>query len=411
MLDELRSLSRDFLKIKNATYHRYLIKTTRFSSRLSLLMGPRGVGKTTTLVQKLLDYADGDHLDERILYIQADHFAMGSRSLYETAEQFQLEKGELLAIDEIHKYPNWSMELKSIFDTFPNLQVLGSGSSALAIQRGSHDLSRRAIVYTMQGLSFREFLELNLDIELPSYSLESIVSEHVRLSAEVVDCLTSCGERVLPQFQRYLKVGYFPYFQEYQNEEALYRITLEQNLHTTIEADLTAIFPQLAGISVQKMKALLMFIAGAVPFVPNWARLRSTLEIGDERTLKAYVKHLEDACLIRTLVKASAKLSRLETPNKIYLDNPNQLDAIAKGRYEKGTLRETFFLSMLSQGYDITLPDSGDFLINKRFLFEVGGKKKSFRQIRSKQESFIASDNIEHGVGNRVPLWLLGFVY
>lgn len=410
MLDDLRALSRDFLEIKNEPYRRYLIETTRFSSRLSLLMGPRGVGKTTTLVQKLLEHAKGNRLDKRILYVQADHFAMGSWSLYEIAEQFQLEGGELLALDEIHKYAEWSMELKSIYDTFPKLKVIGSGSSALAIQKGSHDLSRRAIVYHMQGLSFREYLELTQNIELPVFTVEEIANSHPKLCGEVLDRLKQSSENILPLFQHYLKLGYFPYFQEFE-EDALYRVTLEQNLHTTIESDLTAIFPQLGGASVQKMKALLKFIAGAVPFVPNWARLKTLLEIGDERTLKVYVKHLEDAGLLRTLVKASAKLSRLETPSKIYLDNPNQLDAISSSAYEKGTLRETFFLNMLAQQHQVTLPDNGDFLVDKTYLFEVGGKKKGFQQIQGMENSFVASDDIEYGAGNRIPLWLFGFVY
>lgn len=411
MLNDLRTLSRDFLKIKGESYRRYLIQTTRFSSRLSLIMGARGVGKTTTLVQKLLDHVDGDQLDPRILYVQADHFAMGSWTLYEIAEQFSLEGGELLAIDEIHKYPDWSMELKSIYDTFPKLKVLGSGSSALAIQRGSHDLSRRAIVYSMQGLSFREYLELNLGLSFSAYAIEQIASNHLRLSSEVLDKMREAHTKILPLFRRYLRIGYFPYFQEFTEEEALYRVTLEQNLHTTIESDLTAIFPQLAGVSVQKMKALLKFIAGSVPFVPNWSRLKTILEIGDERTLKSYVKHLEDAGLIRTLVKASAKLSRIETPSKIYLNNTNQLDAFSPDGHNKGTVRETFFLSMLTQGHEVSLPDNGDFLVDKHYLFEVGGKKKGFQQIRSEQQSFIASDDIEQGSGNKIPLWLFGFLY
>lgn len=411
MLEELRELSHDFLVIKNAEYRRYMIKTTRFSSRLSLLMGQRGVGKTTTLIQKLLDYVNGDRLDPRILYVQADHFQVGSRSLYEIAKSFQLENGEFLALDEIHKYPNWSIELKSIYDTFPHLKLLCSGSSALEIQRGSHDLSRRAIVYKMQGLSFREFLELYLKIELPVHSLKEVTTNHTRLSAELVERLAKHKEKVLPLFKHYLKIGYFPYFQEFIEEEALYKITLEQNLHTTIESDLTAIFPQLAGASVQKMKALLVFIAEAVPFIPNWVRLKSTLEIGDERTLKGYVKHLEDAGLIRTLTKTSTKLARIETPRKIYLDNPNQLDAIARGSYEKGTLREIFFLSMLLQNHVVTLPANGDFLIDKHYLVEVGGKKKGFKQIREEPNSYVAADDIEHGAGKRIPLWLFGFIY
>lgn len=410
MLDELRKLSLHFLNIKNSPYKRFFIRTTRFSHRLSIIIGQRGVGKTTTLIQALLDYAKGDFLDKKILYLQADHFQMGLASLYEVANQFQAYGGELLAIDEIHKYPDWSKELKSIYDTFPNLKILASGSSALEIHRGTHDLTRRAIVYYLPGLSFREYLELTQNIELSSYSLAEICAEHEKLARKIVSVLDHLGVKVLPLFRKYLEVGYFPYFFEFK-DETLYLLTLEQNLHTTIESDLAAIYPQLTAASIQKMKKLLIYIANSVPFTPNWHKIMAVLDIGDARTVKSYFEHLEKAGLVRGLLKATEKFNQLETPAKVFLNNSNQLFAISSTAPEMGTVRETYFLSMLSEHYQTKLPANGDFLVEDQYLFEIGGKNKSSRQLKSSQTGYLACDGIELGIGAKIPLWLFGFLY
>ncbi len=410
MFEELNSLSHRFLEIKNSPYRRYFIRTTTLSHRLSIIVGPRGVGKTTTLVQTLLDFVDGDHLDHRILYIQADHFLIGSISLYEIAEQFQMLGGKWIVFDEIHKYPDWSKELKSIYDTFPHLTILASGSSALEIYKGSHDLTRRAAVHQMQGMSFREYLELAHQIELPTYTLKELCTRHINIADTILNELAKKNCCVIPEFQRYLKVGYYPYFYEIQ-DESIYKMTLEQNVHTTIESDLVAIYPQLSGVSIQKIKRLLIFIANAVPFMPNWSHIKTVLEIGDLRTLKTYFAHLEDAGLIKSIAKATEKFSQLESPSKIYLENSNQLYAISSENPEKGTVRETFFLTMLSQAHTVKMPASGDFLVNDEYLFEVGGKKKHFDQIKSHKNAYVACDDVERGVGAKIPLWLFGFLY
>lgn len=410
MLDELRRLSLHFLQIKNSPYRRFFIQTTRFSHRLSVIIGQRGVGKTTTLVQALLDYAKGDLFDKKILYVQVDHFQMGLTSIYEVAEQFQAYGGEFLAFDEIHKYPNWSSELKSIYDTFPNLKILASGSSALEIHRGTHDLTRRAIVYHLPGLSFREYLELTQNIELSSYSLADICSKHEQLTRNIVAVLDQKKVKVLPFFQKCLIGGYFPYFFEMQ-EQALYLLTLEQNLHTTIEADLTAIYPHLTATSIQKIKKLLIYIANSVPFTPNWQKIVALLEIGDARTVKSYFEHLEKANLVRSLLKATEKFNQLENPAKVFLNNSNQLFAISSKAPEMGTVRETYFLSMLAENYQISLPADGDFLVEDQYLFEVGGKNKSRRQLKRSQNGYLVCDGLEHGAGTKIPLWLFGFLY
>jgi uncharacterized protein len=409
-LDELRKLSQNFLKLKNSPYRRYFIQTNPFKHRLSLLLGQRGVGKTTTLVQYLLDTVSQDLYDPSILYVQADHFLVGSTSLYEIAEEFHTLGGKALALDEIHKYPNWSQELKSLYDTFPELTIVASGSSALQMHKGSHDLSRRAIKYSLFGLSFREYLELSLGIQLSAYSLSDILENHVRLAAKIVDLLGEKKQKIIPLFQHYLTCGYYPYFFELPNE-ALYFITLEQNLHTTIESDLAAIYPHLTNSSINKLKALLIFIAKTVPFTPNWNKIKDLLDIGDVRTLKTYFSYLEDAYLIRCISKKTGKLDHIDSPLKVYLDNPNQMRTLALGDHNVGTEREIFFLDMLSLKHKVQLAHKGDFLIDDTYLFEIGGRKKSFDQIKNEEKAYLACDDMESGIGSKIPLWLFGFLY
>jgi hypothetical protein len=410
MIEELRQLSQHFLEIKNQQYKRYLLQQSPFRQRLSILIGQRGAGKTTTLIQYLLSQVNNDRLSPHILYIQADHFLMGNISLYEIAEKFSQLGGQWVAFDEIHKYDGWSQELKSIYDTFPQLKVIASGSSALQIHQGTHDLSRRAVVYHLPGLSLREYIDLYYGITLSAYTLEEILKNHEYLADQVVKAITPIQQKILPLFFAYLSHGYYPYFREI-NDISTYYLLIEQNLHTTIEVDLVAIYPHLTGNSVRKIKQLLSFIAQVVPFVPNWQKLKTLLGIGDDRTLKNYLQYLENAGTIRMLLKATPKLSKLETPEKIYLNNSNQMYALASQPPNKGTMRETFFLNMLAELHDVSFPAQGDFYVDDRYFFEIGGKKKGFQQIKSAQHAYLVCDEMEHGIGAKIPLWLFGFLY
>lgn len=409
MLEEFRQLSQQFLTIKNQSYKRYFIEKTPVLPRLSVLIGQRGVGKTTTLIQHLLAYAENNHLDPSILYIQADHFLVGNTSLYEIAEAFHLQGGKYIAFDEIHKYAKWSLELKSIYDTFPDLKMIASGSSALEIHKGTHDLSRRAIAYTLHGLSFREYLGLHYNIVIPAISLKDILKNHEQIADQILKKMVGSPKKILAHFQDYLIYGYYPFFLEV-NDQTLYHLMIEQNLHTTIESDLVAIYPHLSGISVKKIKQLLSFISQAVPFTPNWVKLKSILEIGDERTLKSYFNYLEDAGVIQMLVKATQKIQKMESPEKIYLNNPNQMVALGSIQTNKGTLRETFFLNMTATQHDVSLPSLGDFQIDHS-VFEIGGRKKDFAQLKAMKNAYLACDEIERGIGAKIPLWLFGFLY
>lgn len=411
MIEDLFRLSQNFIRINNRGYIRYFLKTNPLKNRFSIVVGQRGVGKTTVMIQHILASYRNDIFTNKALYIQADHFLIGSHSLYEIAEQFYNLGGEMICFDEIHKYPNWSAELKSIYDTFPKLTIVASGSSALEIYRGSRDLSRRAVVLRMFGMSFREFIEFEFGIDLKSSGLEDIMSNHQRIANGVITTVEKKSKKILALFKSYLEHGYYPYFREYKNKELFY-LTLEQNIHATLEGDLIAIYPSLSGNSVKKIKKLLTIIASSVPFTPDLKKLKTMLDVGDERTLKTYIKYLEDAGIILTVSKGGRGLRQLEKPEKIYLNNTNLIHAISGSvPAEIGNMRETFFLNMTGAFHKVSSPEHGDFLVDGKYVFEIGGKNKDFSQIRDIRNSFLAVDNIEIGIGNKIPLWVFGLLY
>lgn len=406
-MEDLFRLSQAQLAVFNRPYKRYFLQEHNLACRLGIILGQRGIGKTTAMVQHLLDIAGQDALSETILYVQADHFLIGERRLYEIAEQFATHGGKAICFDEIHKYPRWSLELKSITDTFDELKVLASGSSALEIYKGSHDLSRRALQMRMWGMSLREYIEMSLGISLSSHTLENILSDHVRIAHKIVDTLQD--KKVLALFKAYLKHGYYPFYFEDQNEDLFYQL-LNQNLHTIIESDLIAVQPALTGNSIKKIAKLLGIISASVPFFPDLKKLTDLTDVGDQRTLKTYLKYLEDSGLIMGLSRTGKGLRRLEKPEKIFLNNPNLIYAFSPN-VGLGTIRETFFLNMLGTRHTLKAPPRGDFLVDDRHLFEVGGRNKDFSQIKDIENSFLALDDMEKGFGRKIPLWLFGFLY
>ncbi len=403
MLKKLTLESKKFVLRNNLPYQRYFIRDKKIKHRLTIITGQRGVGKTTTIAQYM-----ALHPKFNALYVSMDSFLIGELSMYEIAESFEMNGGELLCFDEIHKYANWSQELKSIYDNFPNLQIIASGSSALEINKGSHDLSRRAHQLKMYGMSFKEYLELKLDIKLENFELEKILKSHDEIAFEIVMLLEKKKKKILPLFKDYLKSGYYPYSLSIDDDDVFLDI-LEQNIKVSISSDLLFVYPTLDGNSVKRLKLLLSIIMESVPFVPVIEKLKSTLEIGDGRTLKDYFVKLEDAGILKLLMKSSSKgLAKLEKPEKIYMDNSNLL-SITEANI--GTVRETFFLSITSKKHRVSYPKKGDFLIDNKYLFEIGGKNKSFKQIKDIENSFVVADDIEIGFGNKVPLWLFGFLY
>jgi len=413
MLEKLFIKSRDFININNQEYQRYFIKAKKLEHRLSIIIGSRGIGKTTTVAQ----YINDNYKEDEALYINLDDIENTSKyTMTQIAEEFVLNGGKLLCFDEIHKYENWSAELKNIYDRFDKLKIIATGSSALQINKGSHDLSRRAIVYNMVGMSFREFLELHYGYSFEAINLEELLSNHIAIATKIKDNVEKKEQKIIPLFKEYLKHGCYPYFLSMPNEILFFQ-TLQQNINVSIESDLLNIYPKLNGNSVKKIKMLLSVIIKSVPFEPKISELKKATDIKDDRTLKDYLSKLDDAGLVKLLMQNSLSMKAFDKPEKIFLANPNLM-------YTKepniGNLRETFFVNQLDNYYKnkqslndegIFASKQGDFYCEEKYTFEVGGKSKGFNQIKDVVNSYVASDDLEVGIGNKVALWMFGFLY
>lgn len=408
-MKDLYDVSYYFISRLNREYTRDFLRNDPFRAQMTILLGQRGVGKTTIIIQYIAGQFELKKEAPSSMYLPVDHILIGKKTLYEIAQKFQESGGQLICFDEIHKYENWSQELKSIHDTFPDLKVIASGSSVLKVQKGSHDLSRRVIIRYLPGLSFREYSVLKLGLSLNAVSLGDIVMNHRQLASEIVEKFEVKGAKVLSLFSDYLKSGYYPYFFQHKNKED-YFTALEQSVLATIENDLSAVYPTITGAVIKKIRRLLSFIAQQVPFKPTLSKLTAALDISDERTLKTYLKYLEDAEIINILSKSGKRLSALEKPEKIYLNNTNQSYAFGNQFVDKGNLRETFFFNTVLSDHDVTYPEAGDFNVNG-MIFEVGGKNKTFDQIKHLKTSFLAIDDMEVGFENSIPLWLFGFLH
>ena len=263
----------------------------------------------------------------------------------------------------------------------------------------------------MIGLSFREYIELKYAIELPHFSLEALVKNHAKYAFDIINLLAKKELKILKLFNEYLQTGYYPYFREFESIDE-FKITLEQNLHTTIEVDLASVHPQLTGHSINKIKQLTGYISQSVPFVPNWRNIRRILEIGDDRTLKNYFNYLEAAYIINALKADTKKIKQLEMPQKIFLGNTNQLYTYTlSSKPNIGNVRETFFISMLNKDHEIRATKETDFCVDGNYYFEIGGSRKNRSQIYALKNAYLAIDNIEQGARQRIPLWIFGFLY
>lgn len=411
MNPQLFELSRQMVRQSHRPFRRYLMRQNPFGGRCTMITGQRGVGKTTCIIQHLVDQHPNYESSGKCLYLPADHFVVAQKPLYEIATDFSNGGGELLCLDEAHKNPTWSRDLKSIIDTLPMLQVLASGSSMLQLQRGSHDLSRRVLVKKLEGLSFREYLSIRHGQQLEPLTLSGIVEGHEVDAPRIVEALRGNGLHVLKEFREYLAWGYYPFFLQYTDKRS-FLIALEQSIHAVIESDLPAIYPAMTGASIARIKRLLSALAGNVPYTPDLNKLRELLGIGDDRTLKDYIQCLQDAGLIMTISKSGKALRSMEKPDRIYLGDPNIAYALtATGEPDLGSLRETFFCRILSSSHHITSGAKADFLLDDDITIEVGGKNKGADQITGTKKAYLALDELPIGSGRRIPLWLFGFLY
>jgi len=393
MLQEARELQQLLLKKQTKKYKRYFYNRFDFD-RLSGIIGARGVGKTTFLIQ----YLKGHELAlSKKLYVSADSIKIDS--LFELAKVFQDDGGKLLIIDEIHKYVGFEGELKKIYD-FLDLQVIFSGSSALKIDNSKADLSRRAISYEVEGLSFREFIEMKKEVTLPTYPLEEILENHVDIAYELRDKFE------MKLFKEYLEFGYYPF---YFDKHSSYKIKLQETINTVLEVDIPSIF-NIEYHNIQSLKKLLLLLCQSVPYTPNINELLQKIGLGsDYRSLYRFLHYLHKSKII-TLMRPEAKGDNiLVKPEKIYFNNPNLHYAYCENP-QIGTIREVFMKTMLFE-HSLSVAKKGDFIVDSKYVIEVGGKTKSFKQIKDIQNSFVIADNIEIGSGNKIPLWLFGFLY
>ena len=375
-----------------------------WNAQIISIMGPKGVGKSTLLRQYIKrNYRIGDR---KALYCSADSVDFSTRTLVELAEQFFINGGELLIVDEIHKYKpgtsDWSKEVKEIYELFPKLKLIVSGSSLLKLKEGDADLSRRAIKYTMPGLSFREALRFYHGLDFPKWTLEDILTHPF----DLWEMVTSKCKPVV-HFKEYLEKGYYPFLLEGEGE---YFTRIEQVVNYIIETEL----PQICRVDVaniRKLQALVKLIAEEVPFELNANKIAGSMEIGRD-TVVEYLKYLGDAKILNLLYSDKKKTGKLSKPDKVYLENPNLLYAIAPDKVEIGTARESFAINSLSESHLVEYGKAhGDFKIDSKYTFEIGGRSKDFSQIAGIPDSYIFADDWDMPDGAKLPLWMLGFLY
>ena len=397
-MDTLLEKHRRKIVYTSLGFTRGLMERINWDARLIGIRGARGVGKTTLLLQHIKKNMPQDGT---ALYVSLDDIWFAEHKLADLADTFSKRGGRGLFIDEVHKYPNWSRELKNIYDDYPQLKIVFTGSSLLEILNARADLSRRAIVYDMQGLSFREYLGIVTNKSLPVYSLNEILENHIEISETIISQL-----KPLQFFDAYLRNGYYPFFLE---QPELYYIRLEEVLNMILDIEL----PLLRGIDVSyvsKLKQLLLVVAESAPFIPNVSKLSERIGI-NRNTFITYLHYLQEAHITHHLYRDIAGITRLQKPDKIFLENTNLMYAFASDNANIGNVRETFFFNQVAYSHKIELPQDGDFRIDGKYLFEIGGKGKGFSQIEKYNDSYVAADDLEYGTGNKIPLWLFGFLY
>jgi uncharacterized protein len=397
-MDSLFDKYRNRLLATDTTFVRSSMKEITWEARLNGIKGARGVGKTTILLQ----YLKINHLnDPTALFVSLDNIWFAENSLSSISDHFVKRGGKLLFLDEVHKYPGWTQEIKNLYDDYPHLKIVFTGSSLLDILNARADLSRRAVVHTMQGLSFREFIGITTGKSLSIYTLEEILSNHLIISEEILSEI-----KPLQHFGKYLNHGYYPFFQEVP---ALYHQRVEEVMNMIIEIEL----PAMRGVEVShipKIKKLLQILAESVPFIPNISKLSERAGI-NRVTLLSYLYYLQEAGVINTIYRDSEGITRLQKPDKIYIENTNIMHALVGRNVEKGSVRETFLVNQLKHKHTVEYAEQGDLLVDGKYTIEIGGKNKKNNQISTLPDAYIAADNIEFGSYNRIPLWLFGFLY
>lgn len=389
-MDRLYEYMRRLLASTSSTFHRYLYDEIPWDDRMLGIVGARGVGKTTLLLQRIRDA----HSLEDTLYVSADSLYFADHSLYSVAEAFVREGGRYLFIDEVHKYPGWSSELKAMYDALPDLRVCFTGSSILDIEKGDADLSRRAPKYLLEGLSFREYLALFEGVACKPVSLEQILAH---------ETLIPGVDHPIKWFKRYLRSGYYPF-----GSDPAFDIELGQVITRTLEVDI----PQFAGMSTatgRKLLKLMTLIGSLAPFTPNMSRIASQIQVS-RNNVEEYLGYLEKAGMTAQLRSGAGGLGALGKVEKVYLDNTNILYNLAGRDADVGAVRETFFFNQMRVRHDVRSSRGSDFSIDD-LTFEVGGRNKGADQLNGVEHGYVVRDDIEYGHGHVLPLWAFGLTY
>ena len=403
MIDYTNLLEISAKRIRNTkeTFIRSIDKKINWNSRLIGIKGARGCGKTTLLLQHLKN----NHMDlvssGKALYVSLDNIWFAKNSLLDLVETFTKNGGKILYLDEVHRYEDWPIYIKNIYDDYPELQVVFTGSSLLQILDARADLSRRPVMYNMQGLSFREYLNIKTGNDFQELSLEEILQNHIQKAFDICDKV-----KPFEYFGEYLNTGYYPFFLEGLDT---YYMKLEETINMILDVEL----PLLRKIDiayVPKIKKLLSIIAESSPFMLNTSKVSGAMEI-NRTTLISYLKSLTDAKLIASLYKDSRGVSSLQKPDKVFLENTNLMYLFQGENVDEGNIRETFLVNQLSYNQIVEFSEVSDFFVNNKYTIECGGKSKTGEQIKNLENAFIAADGIETGSGTKIPLWLFGFLY
>jgi len=393
MLKKLYNYQAKILEKFKITYKRYLYHKIDYEEKMIGIFGARGVGKTTLLLQKLIEL---QNQNIKTLYISLDYPFLTNIDLLELIDKFIEDGGKVLLLDEVHRYKDFSIYLKSIYDIY-NLKVIFTGSSAISILNAKSDLSRRVALYKLNGLSFREYLEIKTKKEFEIFQLEEILESHIEIATKI-----NFNKN---HFKEYLQYGYYPFY--FDKHSSFYE-SLVNTINLTIDIDLPSL-----GLVEQKysykLKRLLEVICESKPFEVNYTKIAQLAEISRVK-LYDYISYLNDSDLLLLVDENVKGIKKISKPSKIYLNNTNLLFAYCDSN-EIGTIRETFFANQIKQNYKINISKQGDFIVDDKYTFEIGGKNKSFKQIKDIENSFVVADDIEIGFGNKIPLWLFGFLY
>lgn len=400
-LQEIESLIQGYhnrLRATTSRFYRNVYHEIDWTDKLICIKGPKGVGKSTLMLQHIRD--SFSNIDDA-LFLSLDNLWFSSHSLYDVATCYYAHGGRYLFLDEIHHYKPWRTALKNIYDDCPDMHVVFSGSSLLQLESGMADLSRRVVEYPLHGLSFREYLAFEGVLNLPAVTLEDLLHNHTSIAMSV----TQQTKDILVCFSAYLEHGYYPFYKEVKRG---YYQRLQRVVNHILDVDYPAIEEVEIG-TIRKAKKMLMVLAEQVPQMPTMSDLYRELETDRNQGLKM-LHALQRAGLLGLLTDNTKALKMLSRPDKILMDNPNLMYALGS-KQDIGTIRESFFFNQMRHVQDVHYPHKGDFLVDHKYLFEVGGKSKTFEQIKDEPNSFFAVDGVETGSRNRIPLWMFGLLY